>query len=78
MTGFTSRKYKDGRHIFVTTGDKTRRILRDNEQRKSEKVANSVKEFIAKQVFMVFFNLVLFGAILCCDESFSCLNKLLK
>ena len=27
---------------------------------------------------MVFFNLVLFGAILCCDESFSSLNKLLK
>lgn len=36
---------------------------------KSEKVANSVKEFIAKQVFMVFFNLYFFGAILCCDES---------
>ena len=43
-----------------------------------KKVANSVKEFIAKQVLMVSFNLVLFGAILCWDESFSCLNKLLK
>ena len=45
---------------------------------KVKKVANSVKEFIAKQVFMVFFNLVLFEAILCCGECFSCLNKLLK
>lgn len=41
-------------------------------------IANSVKEFIAKQAFMASFNLVLFGAILCWDESFSCLSKLLK
>lgn len=37
-----------------------------------------MKEFIAKPVLMVSFNLVLFAAILCWDESFSCLNKLLK
>ena len=45
---------------------------------KVKKVANSMKEFIAKPVLMVSFNLVLFAAILCWDESFSCLNKLLK
>ena len=45
---------------------------------KVKKVANSVKEFIAKQVFMVFFNLVLFEAILCCGECFSCFKAAME
>lgn len=79
MTRFISRKYEDGEHIFVLVGNKTKRTLRDNKNRgKVRKVANCTEEFIVKQVLGVFFNLVHFGVILCCDESFSCVNKLLK
>lgn len=56
---------------FLAKCYKTRRMLKENKSRgRGIKIANCEKTFILKQILVVFFNLILFGFILCYGKKF--------